>query len=282
MAQDSALLTIEEGAIEVEEDLKKHRFLQRLTLLWFLASVLVLTGLLILINVVVTFEAPKPGEPGGGQGVANVMTVLFGGASTVAAAVNWYSMRSKIDGLVVEQRKLEARRRLALAAQDDARSIPNAFSEYRESVPLVRDEYRRSADRYRSRHNRFQLTVIVGSILTSVATTAAAEEGIWSWLAVSTSALVSISAGIISYYKFRERSLNLQQTADAIDLELQAYRLGIRRYKGVPPAEASATFAEEVERLREEQRKKELQLEQPPETSPDVHSSPSPARPAQI
>ncbi|GAB2827557.1 DUF4231 domain-containing protein [Streptomyces daliensis] len=281
MAQDSALLTIEEGAIEVEEDLKKHRFLQRLTLLWFLASVLVVAGLLVLVNVVVTFEAPKRGE-GGGQGLANVMTVLFGGASTVAAAVNWYRMRSKIDDLVVEQRKLEARRRLALAAQDDARSIPNAFSEYRESIPLVRDEYRRSADRYRSRHNRFQLTVIVGSILTSVATTAAAEEGIWSWLAVSTSALVSISAGIISYYKFRERSLNLQQTADAIDLELQAYRLGIRRYKGVPPAEASATFAEEVERLREEQRKKELQLEQPPEISPDVHSSPSQGRPAQI
>ncbi|KOG24712.1 hypothetical protein ADK34_18520 [Streptomyces viridochromogenes] len=77
-----------------------------------------------------------------------------------------------------------------------------------------------------------------------------------------------MSAGIIAYFKFRERSLNLQQTADSIDLELQAYALKIRRYRDLPNDQATATFAEEVERIREEQRKKELQLEQPPEATP--------------
>ncbi|KIQ63904.1 hypothetical protein TR51_22015 [Kitasatospora griseola] len=79
------------------------------------------------------------------------------------------------------------------------------------------------------------------------------------------SATVSISAGVITYFKFRERSMNLQQTADALDMEIQSLNLGIRRYKRLPPEDAAACFAEEVERLKEEQRKKELQLEQPPE-----------------
>ncbi|MGW6012711.1 DUF4231 domain-containing protein [Streptomyces sp. NPDC055210] len=110
--------------------------------------------------------------------------------------------------------------------------------------------------------------MITGSIMTSVATTASAEQGVWSWIAVALSALVSISAGIISYFKFRERSINLQQTADAIDLEIQAFALGIRRYRNMKGQEAASCFAEEIERIKEEQRKKELQLEQPPETPP--------------
>ncbi|MFE4855570.1 DUF4231 domain-containing protein [Streptomyces sp. NPDC056670] len=139
----------------------------------------------------------------------------------------------------------------------------------------MRDNYRRGADRYRSRHNRFQITVIVGSILTSVATTAATESETWKWAAVALSATVSVSAGIISYFKFRERSMNLQQTADLIERELQAFILGIRRYRirAIDPDKASSDFAEEVERIKEEQRARE-QLEQPPEVD-QAHSTAS-------
>jgi hypothetical protein len=37
------------------------------------------------------------------------------------------------------------------------------------------------------------------------------------------------------------------------------------RYRGLPKDEALALFAEEVESLREEQQKREQQLDQPPE-----------------
>ncbi|GAA2367349.1 hypothetical protein GCM10010417_31400 [Streptomyces carpaticus] len=67
--------------------------------------------------------------------------------------------------------------------------------------------------------------------------------------------------------------MNLQQTADSIDQENQAFTLGIRRYKGLNPNRASAEFAEVVEMLREEQRKKDLQLEQPPEATQNAKGS---------
>ena len=59
--------------------------------------------------------------------------------------------------------------------------------------------------------------------------------------------------------------MNLRQTADAIEHEYNAAELGIRRYKALGYDEALTLLAEEVECLREEQRKREQQLEQPPE-----------------
>ncbi|WP_157513972.1 hypothetical protein [Nocardia concava] len=68
------------------------------------------------------------------------------------------------------------------------------------------------------------------------------------------------SAGITAYFKFRERSMNLRQTADAMDQEMQALILTIRRYKGKNPRAAEVEFAEEIERLKEDQRKREQQV----------------------
>ncbi|MBD3010132.1 DUF4231 domain-containing protein [Streptomyces sp. 5-10] len=263
------LLSIEKELIQNEADLKEKQFLKRLTVIWFASSIILAIGAIAAINEFAHFDNDPKGF---GRGDTNGLIGFFGLASTVGASFYWYHLRLSLSKKHTDNLKLESERKHLLAEEDRSRSVRGAFAEYRETIPLVRDEYRRSAERYRARHNRFQLTVIVGSILTSVSTTAAAEQGFWSWAAVAVSALVSISAGIISYFKFRERSLNLQQTADTIDLELQAYQLSIRRYKGMTPEEASSTFAEEVERIREEQRKKELQLEQPPEATPNARS----------
>ncbi|MFJ6083542.1 DUF4231 domain-containing protein [Streptomyces sp. NPDC092369] len=263
MAAAETLLSTEQKIIEVEATLTQLQFFRRLTLLWMFAGNTALTALLVGANFAIDWSDIKSGQSG-----LNIYGCIAVGASILSSA--WWAnhRRGKISETLVELRKLEAERRSLQAGDPDQQSIPSAFHAYFESIPSYRDEYRRSAEKYRSRHNLFQLTVIIGSILTSVSTTASAEQGFWSWFAVAVSAFVSISAGIISYFKFRERSLNLQQTADSIDLELAAYSLRIRRYKNLSHEEASATFAEEVERLREEQRKKELQLEQPPEASP--------------
>jgi hypothetical protein len=85
------------------------------------------------------------------------------------------------------------------------------------------------------------------------------------WVAPFISILVTISAGFTGYFKYRERSFNLQQTADNIEQEYTAVNLTIGPYKGKSPQEALVLFAERVEALKVEQRKREQQLEQPPD-----------------
>jgi hypothetical protein len=83
--------------------------------------------------------------------------------------------------------------------------------------------------------------------------------------------------GIAGFLKFRERAMNQRQTADAIEHEYNAADLGIKKYKGMDRDQAMAELAETVELLREEQRKREQQLEQPAET----RQHPSQPHPAQ-
>ncbi|WP_327285460.1 MULTISPECIES: DUF4231 domain-containing protein [unclassified Streptomyces] len=262
MTTPSTILTIDQSIIAKEAEVVERRLIRRFTLLWMLAVNPLLIGALIAANVLVDW-------PSGPENHDRSLLNFLGGSATIVSILGsaywWTHFRRTISAVEVELRQLEAEKRHLQSREVDTAALPGVFPEYYESISTLRDDYRRSAEKYRSRHNLFQLTVIVGSILTSVATTASAEQGVWSWVAVAISALVSISAGIIAYFKFRERSLNLQQTADSVDLELQAYALRIRRYRDLSGAQASTLFAEEIERIREEQRKKELQLEQPPE-----------------
>ena len=83
--------------------------------------------------------------------------------------------------------------------------------------------------------------------------------------------IVAIVNGIVWIFKFKDKSANSQQTADAIEYERNLYRLGIKDYAGKSPQEAYTLFAEHVEDLRNEQNKRQQLLEQnsdkPTETS---------------
>ncbi|MFI1944129.1 DUF4231 domain-containing protein [Streptomyces virginiae] len=269
MASAASLLAIDQRIIELESTIADARLTKRWALAWISLGNILLIGAVIAGNVLIDFS-----KPGSGRFLLNAMGAITTLISIGLSVSLWREARSWEREQIVQLLQAQAERRSEQVATESDSSTSPPFQDYYRSIPDLRDEYRKGAEKYRGRHNLFQLTVIVGSILTSVSTTAAAEQGIWSWIAVGLSALVSVSAGIIAYFKFRERSLNLQQTADSIDLEVQAYRLRIRRYKGLPPEEASSVFAEEVERIREEQRKKELQLEQPPEAAPQQRSQP--------
>ncbi|WP_328942535.1 DUF4231 domain-containing protein [Streptomyces sp. NBC_00250] len=260
MASSSPLLTIDQRIIELEAEVSATHFSKRWALAWIGLGNPLLIGAIVAGNMLIDFSKPGSGRP-----ALNTLGTIVTIISILLSVAFWNVNRSFERAKTVELLQAQAERRSLEVATETEAATSQPFQEYYRSIPDLRDEYRKSAERYRSRHNLFQLTVIVGSILTSVSTTAAAEQGIWSWIAVGLSALVSISAGVIAYFKFRERSLNLQQTADSIDQEVQAYSLRIRRYRNLAPDEASSAFAEELERIREEQRKKELQLEQPPE-----------------
>ncbi|MGJ7415394.1 DUF4231 domain-containing protein [Streptomyces cinereoruber] len=145
---------------------------------------------------------------------------------------------------------------------------PSGLRIYREASLDLIAQYRKSANNNRRIHNFFQLVIITGSIATSTLT--AMNEGSNLALRIITStlsALVGISAGVTGYFKFRERGYNLQSTADDIEKHYNASQFMLDDYAGSDGAPLSEgerlrRFAGFVERLKEEQRKRELQLEQ--------------------
>ncbi|WBB95205.1 DUF4231 domain-containing protein [Solwaraspora sp. WMMA2080] len=165
--------------------------------------------------------------------------------------------------------------------QSAAARIPSDSIEslriYREASQDIVAQFRTRATRNLRTHNTVQAIIIVGSIAASTTTAVMAGEHPLSWFSTGLTAFVSITAGLAAYFKFRERGYNLQSTADDIEKHYNAIQFRLHEYAEVAhdtqsgePAEEAAEatrlrlFAENVERLREEQRKRELQLEQSP------------------
>lgn len=136
---------------------------------------------------------------------------------------------------------------------------------YKENLPAIIRQMRHEANRYRNISNRFQGIIIIGSILVTSFTSAIGYAEVFKLLSASISIIVGISASFTGYFKFKERSFNLQRTADALEQEYVAVELLIGSYKGKTPEEALILLAERAEFLKEEQKKREQQLEQPPE-----------------
>jgi ABC-type uncharacterized transport system fused permease/ATPase subunit len=148
---------------------------------------------------------------------------------------------------------------------------------YHSDVMSTIEEYRDHALGYRKVHNRFQSVIIIGSLLTSAITTAAVKYASLEWAAVAISFTVGVSAGMTGYFKFRERSMNLQQAADQLEHEHKAVELGIRAYRKLTEEDRLVEFAERSEDIKDEQRKREQQLEQPPEARSNAANTATPA-----
>lgn len=164
-----------------------------------------------------------------------------------------------------------------ISAADEVELAAHLAMYHAETLAIIH-EYRDSATRYRKIHNHFQSIVIIGSIVTTAVTSAAGQLEYLRVVAPFISIAVGISAGMTGYFKFRERSINLQRTADDIEHEYTAVWLGIDRYRGIDDELGRyVEFAERVEYLKGEQRKIEQQLEQPP----DLANHPAVSQPQQ-
>ncbi|MGW7584109.1 DUF4231 domain-containing protein [Kitasatospora sp. NPDC054768] len=167
----------------------------------------------------------------------------------------------------IAEQKLElelAHERKRLLAVQLNLDPPSRRHIYKESVHGSIERYQRSGTRYRAIHNAFQSVIIVGSLTTS--TVAALGDSIprGQLFTVAASFSVGISAGFTGYFKYRERSFYLQQTADSLEEELNAVNLKIGRYRSIATdEEAIAEFTERAEILQNEQRKRQQQLDQP-------------------
>lgn len=139
--------------------------------------------------------------------------------------------------------------------------------QYMHQLPTLIASYRQRADRYRRLFTAIQLTTIfLSAAITSL-------SGGWldryftiPWIIPVLSALISILTSVTLFFKFREKGTNLQQTADKMDWEHMACTLGIGSYKGRSQEEKLVMLAERAEELRQEQQKRQLQLEQSSQT----------------
>ncbi|MGI8309017.1 DUF4231 domain-containing protein [Saccharopolyspora hattusasensis] len=147
---------------------------------------------------------------------------------------------------------------------------PEALRIYRESALDWIDHYRTRATRSRRINNLFQGIIIVASAVASTATAITGEFPPMRWAATVLSATVTVSAGLTAYFKFRERGHGLQATADELEKHYTAAQFKLDDFANDQDEQARLErFARYAERLKEEQRKRELQLEQSPERSGD-------------
>lgn len=170
---------------------------------------------------------------------------------------------------IVECNEMQAKLKLLKKQLKQAEQFSFQQLDYRhqyvERIPEFVTTYRRKADGYRRWYTSTQLlTIFLSALITSV-------SGGWldpyiklPWITPVLGLLVSILTGITLHFRFREKGYNLQQTADAIDLAYNAHRLSIHDYsKFVNDEDQSITkLAEHVESLRDEQQKRQQQLEQ--------------------
>ncbi|MFG2304518.1 DUF4231 domain-containing protein [Actinacidiphila glaucinigra] len=165
------------------------------------------------------------------------------------------------------------------AAQEELRffnavaypSLAERRSLYREDVADLIEQYQSDSRYYRRVHNSLQVLIMTGSIgSTTVAALDWGRQPTWQSITLtSISFAVTLAAAFTGYYKYRERSYFLQETADSIEEHANALALGVGEYADLENDEKSALaqFTKNVERLRNEQRRRQQQLDQPSEQS---------------
>ncbi|MFH9871627.1 SLATT domain-containing protein [Streptomyces lydicus] len=162
----------------------------------------------------------------------------------------------KLDLDLAEEKRVLAASKVARAAFDRQYS-------YRDAIPREIDRLRGESASYRRWHNLLQWTLIIFSAaitgVTALYDTPQPGKGIL----IGLGGTVTVITSVMGYFKFKERGFNLQQTADAIEQHVTALDLAIAPYNLGDEKENLRLFAENVEALRVEQRKREQQLDQP-------------------
>ncbi|MEW1753477.1 DUF4231 domain-containing protein [Streptomyces angustmyceticus] len=168
------------------------------------------------------------------------------------------------DGLATNRDALRFLTALAHPSLNERRSL------YRADVASLIEQYQNDSRKYRRVHNSLQSLVMVGSALsTLVAGLETGKELTWqSVTLVAISVSITLASTFTGYYKYRERSYFLQQTADSVEEEANGYALGVGPYGNFETGQedqALALFTKRVEDLRNEQRRRQQQLDQPAE-----------------
>lgn len=233
-----------------ESRIREARVAQRLRIIWLIISIVIaiLLGGTAAIGVWQSYPV-----------YVGWLGLVAGGLSTLIAISQILGNRPRLHTLGYELLVLQSEQ-VSLAAQS-ASDPTAALRIYKVASRDDIDTYRLKATRNRRVHNILQGVIIVGSIVVTSLTSAGLSNTWARIIGASVAGFVSIAAGFTGYFKFRERSFNQQQTADAIEKEAKAVDLRIDPYD-CDEGDALRKFASKIEEFKEEQRKRELQLEQ--------------------
>ncbi len=184
------------------------------------------------------------------------------GFQGVARIKNLNSIKDEIEGLTTTLRILEQHQAHWLSTEEQYLLYKN------ELLQAIR-VYQRKANWNRWTFFIMQIIIIACSLF--VGSLTSGLTGLINifgnhWLAPAFSFTVSFLTTMVTLFRPRERGYNLQQTADAIQYEIDCANRRIYVYRGLTDREAYTRLAEEVERLRNEQRKRQQQLEQASDT----------------
>lgn len=177
---------------------------------------------------------------------------------------------------IIKPRETEPSLELTLARLNDERKIVAGQAGMDITVRRIayRDEahadiraLRGESTQYRRVNNALQGVLIVGSLAATGASAIIGELPVVRWVTLGITFVVGISSGFMGYFKYKERSFYLQQTADAIENEWEAVEVGVGRYKDTADeGKRLALFVDEVHRLKSEQKKRQQSLDQPSES----------------
>lgn len=193
----------------------------------------------------------------------SVLALLSGLAAWVAAPPRGQLSLTELEDMLATNR--ESLRFLSALIHP---TLKERRSLYREDVAGVIEQHRTDSRKYRLIHNTLQNLIMIGAAST---TTVAALDtrNQFTWQNITIVAIgftVTLAAAFTGYYKYRERSYFLLQTADAIEEEANAFTLGVGPYSDFDAdqeQQALKLFTQRVEDQRNEQRRRQQQLDQP-------------------
>lgn len=258
---------IKSRIFDCEEILYRKRLTRQFIVVWLLVGNLLIAAVVAGLLTIAKYDA----KSGTVSIVSGVLLVSVIGAVALLyrqhlAVRDGELMLRKLRQLIREYQMEAAEEASKDKKADDGAALLMAHKRYREDIPEVVESFRRESNKNRKMSNLFQNTIIIGSLLASSATTSSVYFEPVRWIAVGISLLVAVAAGFISYYKYRERSFNLQQAADSIERNYYSVELRAGKYTVAPDEKAAfQMFVNEVEFLRDEQSKRQQQLEQPAE-----------------
>jgi hypothetical protein len=196
--------------------------------------------------------------------VAAKLKATPGGPPTGPARDSWRRPRLSEAEIELELSRIRDDRKVI--AGDAGMDISVRRIAYRDDAYADIRNLRDDASQYRRVNNILQGILIVGSLAATGAAAIIGQVPSVRWVTLGITFVVGISSGFMGYFKYKERSFYLQQTADAIETEWEAVEVGVGRYKDAPDEAARlALFVDEVHRLKSEQKKRQQSLEQPPE-----------------
>ncbi|MFB8123302.1 DUF4231 domain-containing protein [Streptomyces bacillaris] len=257
--EHSSLRELRHNVRQTERDLtRRRRRIRTMGVALAVASGAVLTGLLW---TVLTWGSPSRFLRV--DITCAVVALVSGAAAWIAAPPRRQLSLAQLEDMLATNR--EALRFLSALIHP---TLKERRSLYREDVAGVIEQHRTDSRRYRFIHNMLQNLIMIGAAST---TTVAALDtrNQFTWQNITIVAIgftVTLAAAFTGYYKYRERSYFLLQTADAIEEEANAFTLGVGPYSDFDAdqeQQALKLFTQRVEDHRNEQRRRQQQLDQP-------------------